>query len=254
MLEAEGPARIFRMIRQALTGRAFSDPHFRHRGHEVTRIEGLTDGVFAFAVTLLVATLEVPHTYAELIHAMRGFLAFAICFAVLFHIWFLHFRFSRRFALQDMTTHILTGVLLFVVLFYVYPLKFLFGLLSDQVFGYASAGLNVSQAGVLLVIYGVGFAAVYGVFLLLNLHALRRREYLELDEVEILATREVVWSCVGSIVVAVASIATALVGPVKYAGWVYFLIGVVQTVNGTYFGRRLSALTPPPAPAPTRAR
>ncbi len=32
--------------------------------------------VFAFAVTLLVVSLEVPHTFSELLTTMRGFLAF----------------------------------------------------------------------------------------------------------------------------------------------------------------------------------
>jgi len=33
---------------------------FRWRSHEISRIEGLSDAVFAFAVTLLVVSLEVP--------------------------------------------------------------------------------------------------------------------------------------------------------------------------------------------------
>jgi len=39
------------------------EPHFRWRGTHVSRIEGFTDAVFAFAVTLLVVALEVPHTF-----------------------------------------------------------------------------------------------------------------------------------------------------------------------------------------------
>jgi uncharacterized membrane protein len=57
---------------------------FRWRGHEITRIEGLSDAVFAFAVTLLVVSLEVPKTFTELAETMHGFGAFLVSFLLLF--------------------------------------------------------------------------------------------------------------------------------------------------------------------------
>ena len=76
-----------------------ADQAFRWRGGEISRLEGLSDAVFAFAVTLLVVSLEVPETFDELLHVLRGFFAFAVCFAILFWVWYDHYRFFRRYGL-----------------------------------------------------------------------------------------------------------------------------------------------------------
>ena len=80
--------------------------------------------MFAFAVTLLVVSLEVPHNFHDLINVMKGFPAFAICFAMLAQVWYEHSLFFRRYGLQDPYSVFLNCALLFVVLFYVYPLSF----------------------------------------------------------------------------------------------------------------------------------
>src|SRR6266699_3005025 len=115
------------MIREKLIDKGIGDnKKFRWRSHEISRTEGLSDAVFGFAITLLVVSLEVPRTFSELMSAMRGFGAFAICFTLLFIVWFNQYKFFRRYGLEDGTTLLLNAILLFVVLFYVYPLKFVF--------------------------------------------------------------------------------------------------------------------------------
>src|SRR3954469_8209774 len=106
-----------------------------HRHREVSRIEGFSDAVFGFAITLLVVSLEVPKTYHELMVVIRGFPAFAVCFALLFQVWWRHYRFFRSYDLEDGRVIALTGALLFVVLFYVYPLKFLWSIVFSQLAG-----------------------------------------------------------------------------------------------------------------------
>src|SRR5581483_11802001 len=122
------------MLRQKLMSHHHDDG-FRWRGTEVSRIEGLSDAVFAFAVTLLVVSLEVPKTFDELMVVMRGFFSFAVCFALLLQVWHEQYRFFCRYNLQDSTSFVLNCILLFLVLFYVYPLKFLFSFLINTWIG-----------------------------------------------------------------------------------------------------------------------
>src|SRR6266852_3724958 len=124
------------MIREKLIDKGVGDnKKFRWRSHEISRTEGLSDAVFGFAITLLVVSLEVPRTFGELMQTMRGFGAFAISFTLLFMIWFNQYKFFRRYGLQDNITVCLNSALLFVVLFYVYPLKFMFSLLVNNLMG-----------------------------------------------------------------------------------------------------------------------
>jgi len=165
---------------------------FRLRGQDVTRLESFSDAVFGFALTLLVVSLDVPKTYVDLVTTMRGFPAFALCFLFLALIWNGHYKYCRRYGLDDGTARFLTCVMLFLVLFYVYPLKFLFNFsVTALIFGGSVHPITMtgSQFTALLVIYGLGFAAVYLAMTLLYLHAYRLRDALELNELEKLDTR-----------------------------------------------------------------
>jgi len=164
---------------------------FRLRGCEVTRLESFADATFAFALTLLIVSLEVPKSFADLINTMRGFPAFAVCFVMLATIWNTHYKFSRRYGLDDPMTRFLTCILLFIVLFYVYPLKFLFTLgIDDMIFrGSGASRITHRELSILYSIYGFGFAGIYFAFTLLYLHAWRMRDALNLSAIEKLETR-----------------------------------------------------------------
>ena len=115
--------------------RKAKETDFRLRGTEVTRVEAFSDVVFGFALTLLVVSLEVPHTFNQLLATMSGFVPFAISFAILAQVWWVHHNFFRRYGLQDGPTILLNLILLFVILFYVYPLKFLFNFMFEEATG-----------------------------------------------------------------------------------------------------------------------
>jgi len=218
------------------------EKYFRWRAGEITRLEAFCDVVFGFAITLLVVSLEVPHTYAELMADMRGFLPFAACFAQLAMIWRTHYRFSRRYGLEDPYTVFLNVVLLFLVLFYVYPLKFVFTLLFAEITGTdASANMGWHEASVLMRIYAAGFAAVFLLFVLMYAHAYRLRRELGLNPVEVLETRFAMQENLLLALVGVSSFLVAFKSP-GWAGWVYLAIGPLLAIHGSIFGKRVRLL------------
>lgn len=212
---------------------------FRHRAHEVSRIEAFSDIVFGFALTLIVVSLEVPKTYEELIEAMHGFPAFALCFAILLWIWHAHYTFYRRYALHDEFTLVINSFLLFVVLFYVYPLKFIFSGLFD------SRGYTPAHARVMFTIYGLGFAAIFGLYTALYHHAYRKRDELELNVVEQHDTITHVLMFGANVAIGLLSVLIANVVPARFvglAGFTYFLIGVAAGTIGAMRGSRRRAV------------
>jgi hypothetical protein len=209
----------------------------------MTRLEALSDAVFGFAATLLVVSLEVPQTFPELVKSLNGFVAFAFSFTMLILIWVAHNGYFRRYGLQDGWTMLLNSILLFVVLFYVYPLKFLSTVLTGLFFGLGPGAERPmlgsrDEMASLMIVYGLGFVAVFACFTLLYRRAARTRE-LELDEVERLDARS--WARHYLIFVGVGCLSIVIVlagGPLFLSGVIYGLLGPLCHWNGVVARRR----------------
>ena len=259
------------MIREQLVkAHPERDGDFRWRGDGVSRIEGLSDAVFGFALTLLVVSLEVPTTFDSLAAMMVGLPAFAITFTLLILIWFAHYRFFRRYGLEDSRTIVLNVVLLFVVLFYIYPLKFLFQTILGMTMGLVGwkldiawlapigrsslAAIRPTQWPAMMCIYAFGWSLLYGVFALMHAHALSRRADLGLDPIEVLITRYTIYEHL--VMIAAGLLSAVVVLTLAYglgvstvvsgivAGWTYAAIGPMQAVLGRRLSREKRALRP----------
>ena len=238
------------MLRTALVGPADTDGHgFRIRSREVSRLEGLSDAVFGFAITLLVVSLEVPNTFDELVAMLRGFVAFGASFAVLIMIWYEHYKFFRRYGFEDLWIIALNSALLFVVVLYIYPLKFMFSAVIGQIFGLRPGGQRIplqwADAPALMTLYSVSIIAVFSLISLMYLHAYRQRDRLGLDEVEVLLTRSSLQAHAIWIGIALLAIAISMVGGPRWvpvAGFSYALLGPAQAYNGAVMGKRAARL------------
>jgi uncharacterized membrane protein len=89
------------------------------------RIETLSDGVFAIAITLLVLTIAQPGNYnhlaQELADRWPGFAAYVVSFAVIGIMWFNHHSIFAHFERVDRGLVYLNLLLLMTIVFIPYP-------------------------------------------------------------------------------------------------------------------------------------
>jgi Endosomal/lysosomal potassium channel TMEM175 len=214
---------------------------FRWRGTQMTRAEAFSDAVIAFAVTLLVVALEVPHSFADLMQAVRGFGGFAVCFSLLVLVWSKHTDYFRRYGLQTTWSIFLNCTLLFLVLFYVYPLKFLFGLLFGMMLHGHVPEITQAEVPRLMVLYGLGFAAIFLVLALMYVHAFRLRRELELNVVEEHITRREIINHAAMVCFGVGSAGLAAILPARIsgiAGWLFAGIGIYHWIACSIMGKK----------------
>lgn len=234
---------------------------FSLRGLENTRIESLSDGVFAIAIGLLLLSTSPPTTYDELKTFTRDFIPFGFTIAMLIYIWHQHYLFFIRYGLRDAKTVALNTLLLFLVLFYVYPLKFLFSVLVQLYRGLIfndREGLEklftevipIEDTSELMALYGFGAASVFAVLAFLNFRALRKKEELDLSTVEVVHTQNTIRFIVvaGLIPLASAIVAfTGLGGKTNFAlsGMMYMSYAIAMPIAGKISAKMLKRLNIP---------
>ena len=223
---------------------------FRLRGMEHTRIEGLSDGVFAIAIALLLISSDVPERFEELKLFLKDFVPFGATIILLMVIWYQHFIFFIRYGLRDAWTVTLNTLVLFLILFYVYPLKFLFKTLFTLFSGMArndqsslqklfSDTIPAEEGPNLMIIYGLGAAMIFIALALLYGYALHKRSSLALTASEIYDTRTSLGTnlTLASIPLLSAVFASFEIGDNHsfiISGFTYFLYPIVMPAYGIW--------------------
>lgn len=227
------------------------------RRHQPTRLEGFVDASFAFAITLVVISIgHVPESVPQMLQALRGIPAFAVCFLLIARMWSSHRNWGRYYGIEDTTGSVLSLMLVFLVMLYVYPLRLLFSLLFASMSGGwlvdHDIGLqSLDELRAAYVVYGLGFAAIALVFVCLYGHALRLRNSLALGADEVLVTRMHMMMWLNNALVGLVSALLAAALPadehstrllISLPGNVYFLIFVSLPLVRRYYMHRIAAL------------
>ena len=168
---------------------------FRNRGAEVTRIEAFYDAAFAFAITLMVISIdEIPDSAEHLIDALKSIPAFGACFLMIVLFWSAHSTWSRRYGINDRPSQRLSLLTVFLVLVMIYPMRMVFSAfffwISD---GWLPAHISTRNAPddirIIIAVFAVAFGSMGMVTWALYRHAWKLRASLDLDARETLITR-----------------------------------------------------------------
>ena len=228
---------------------------FVERGATVTRLEAFVDAAFAFAVTMLVISLDaIPDSIGGMLSALKGVPAFAASFAQIMMFWFAHATWSRRFGLDDGASSRLSLVLVFLVLVYVYPLKILFG----SFFAWISRGWLPPVAEIrslfdlqgMFVMYGIAFGTLSLCLAALNRQALRAATISPpLDAFERARTRGEIVRWLFAALVALGSMVFAMLLPATAPAWLFGMPGLFYALM-SFTGLVVDRFAPLPVPAP----
>ena len=229
-----------------------SDLQFRWRGGEVTRLEGIADGVFAITLTLLIVTSAGINGFNEVWAMVRDLPAFMLSFALIMYIWYEHYLFFRRYGLVDAWSQFLNAAFLFVVMILAYPLKLLttflwyliIGVSTDPLFVISDSNVSqlsgLAQRQYMMYFYGAATLGIFGLLLLMHLNAWFKRNRLELDQLEKLITQQgIAHHSTSSFIAILSLLALWLTQKPGVSGVVYFLMPISHgIVNYVFIKRR----------------
>jgi len=176
------------------------DPDFRWRGTNVTRIENLSDIIFAIALGMLISGVDAPRTLSDLREFIVNIVPTLLGFFVLLGLWNAHYTFFRRYGVADKTIIALNAALIFVVLFMAYPLRFAF----ESLFGFVitlftqdysrSVNLGVmsyKNAAEIIAYFSLFFSAAFAILALMQRHVVKKAQLLNLNAHELAVSRRV---------------------------------------------------------------
>ena len=202
--------------------------------HNISRIEAFSDGVFAFAATLMVVNIDMGGNLQFDKATGVGFLSFFVSFFVLVGLWWIHYNFFRRTNYLDNWIIAFNSILLFVALYYVFPLKTMVQSWMGE------GGINSLQdLSNLFVLYGIGFILIFACYALMYFRAFKKSLSYESSMVLFFYARHfTIFVLVGllSIVLALAEIGMYIGLP----GFIYTIIGPLCYWHSEWYSKKFN--------------
>jgi uncharacterized membrane protein len=223
-----------------------------NRGTELYRIEALSDAVFAFSVSLLIMSLEVPKTFEELQSSIHHFLPFAATVSLVFFFWYLQNEYFRNYGLNDGFVIFLNLSLLVLILFYAFPLKFLFSVLLSWLTGFdyfhevtmlGKTVLTQEEFPQLILFFSIGYAVIWFIFYLLYRHAYRNRGKLKFSIYETKYVRSQKQDAMVQMGIGLLSILFAWMEQPMLSGFSFLLIPLWLLLHHYLFKRSVKKIT-----------
>jgi uncharacterized membrane protein len=217
------------------------------RQRQTTRLETFVDAAFAFALTMLVVSVDsVPQSFDQLVEAIKRVPAFAASFLITVMFWLGHYRWSRRYGIEDTGSVVLSLALVLLVLVFLYPLRIMMsGALQSMSGGFLPGEIEVTrieQLQFLFVLYGLAFTLMSGV--LLALYARVRRLALEpplsVEDRAVAGVEVQAWGILAAM--GAASALLALVLPPRQIGlavWIYASLAVIMPLMSQRWRRQV---------------
>jgi uncharacterized membrane protein len=191
------------------------------RGHRVLskdRMEGFSDGVFGFAITLLVLdiALRPPGTpLQQVLHAWPSYLAYVVSFLTIGGMWLLHTALTDQLARVDPLFLRLNLLALLVVVFLPFPTKLI-----------ADALHNTSGERVYVTLYGLTLLAIRLLGFVLDAYARYEHLYSPGKEGEELHStqRKFLPAVIGYVIAILIGLALPVLGVVLYFGIAVYVV------------------------------
>jgi uncharacterized membrane protein len=182
------------------------------------RMEGFSDGVFGFAITLLVLDLALrpPGTpLQQVLHAWPAYLAYVISFLTIGGAWLLHTALTDQLARTDQLFLRLNLLVLLVVVFLPFPTGLAAGALH-----------NTSGERVFVTMYGLTLLAIRLLGSALDAYARHEHLYSPHTEGEELHTdqRKLLPVVIGYVIAILIGLALPVVAVVLYFGIAVYLM------------------------------